>query len=63
LTVRLKCKEYFALIEDITAKKEDEEELKRLSLVASLNNNGIRFTSSNGKIFWCNEHTTHNGLF
>lgn len=48
-------KEYFALIEDITAKKRDEEELKRLSLVASLNNNGIVFTKPNGKIFWCND--------
>nr|WP_314839073.1 PAS domain S-box protein [uncultured Flavobacterium sp.] len=55
-------KEYFALIEDITAKKEDEEELKRLSLVASLNNNGIVFTKPNGKIFWCNDaYTTYTG--
>jgi PAS domain S-box-containing protein len=55
-------KEYFALIEDITANKEDEEELKRLSLVASLNNNGIVFTKPNGKIFWCNDaYTTYTG--
>jgi PAS domain S-box-containing protein len=55
-------KEYFALIEDITAKKSDEEELKRLSLVASLNDNGIVFTRPNGKIFWCNDaYTTYTG--
>ncbi|MBB1192629.1 hypothetical protein DNC80_02970 [Flavobacterium sp. SOK18b] len=48
-------KEYFTLIEDITEKKRDEEEFKRLSLVASLNNNGIVFTKPNGKIFWCND--------
>ena len=47
--------EYFALLEDITAKKRDEEELKRLSLVASLNNNGIVFTKPDGVIFWCND--------
>ena len=57
-----KVKEYFALIEDISTKKRDEEELKRLSLVASLNNNGIVFTKPSGKIFWCNDaYTTYTG--
>jgi len=48
-------KEYFAFLEDITEKKNTQEELKRLSLVASSNENGIVFTKPNGKIFWCND--------
>lgn len=40
---------------DITDQKKDQAELKRLSLVASLNENGVVFTYPNGKIFWCNE--------
>jgi PAS domain S-box-containing protein len=48
-------KEYFAFLEDITEKKNIEEELKRLSLVASANENGIVFTKPNGTIFWCND--------
>jgi PAS domain-containing protein len=33
-----------------------------VSLVASLNNNGIVFTKPNGKIFWCNDaYTTYTG--
>lgn len=35
--------------------KSDQEELNRLSLVASANENGVVFTKSNGKIFWCND--------
>ena len=35
--------------------KRDQEELNRLSLVASVNENGIVFTHPNGKIFWCND--------
>ncbi|MEL1240888.1 PAS domain S-box protein [Flavobacterium flavipallidum] len=31
------------------------EELKRLSLVASTNENGVLFTKPDGTIFWCNE--------
>jgi PAS domain S-box-containing protein len=34
--------------------KKDKEELNRLSLVASLNENGILFTEPNGQIFWSN---------
>lgn len=32
-----------------------ERELRRLSLVASANDNGVVFTSPSGQIFWCNE--------
>ncbi len=35
--------------------KKDKEELNKLSLVASANNNGVVFTKPNGEIFWCNE--------
>ncbi|MBY0487420.1 MAG: PAS domain S-box protein, partial [Flavobacteriaceae bacterium] len=42
--------------------KKDKEELNRLSLVASSNENGIVFTQPDGKIFWCNEaYTKHSG--
>ncbi len=40
---------------DITQRKQNEEELKRLSLVASANENGVVFTDVEGKITWCNE--------
>lgn len=35
--------------------KRDQEELNRLSLVASANENGVVFTKPNGQIFWCND--------
>ena len=35
--------------------KNDQEELKRLSLVASLNESGVLFTDSKGLVVWCNE--------
>jgi PAS domain-containing protein len=55
-----KCERIFCINEDISTKKQDEEQ--RLSLVASLNNNGIVFTKPNGKIFWCNDaYTTYTG--
>lgn len=40
---------------DITARKKGEEEYKRLSMVASANENGIVFTGPDGNIFWCND--------
>lgn len=40
---------------DITERKQNEEELKRLSVVASSNKNGVVFTNAEGKITWCNE--------
>ncbi|MCZ8089610.1 MAG: PAS domain S-box protein [Flavobacterium sp.] len=47
---------------DITEQKKAREELNRLSLVASSNENGIVFTEPNGKIFWCNDaYTKHSG--
>ncbi|SDX04233.1 PAS domain S-box protein [Flavobacterium degerlachei] len=33
----------------------DQEELNRLSLVASANENGVVFTKPSGEIFWCND--------
>ncbi|EIA09564.1 PAS domain S-box protein [Flavobacterium frigoris] len=35
--------------------KTDQEELNRLSLVASANQNGVVFTDRKGVIFWCND--------
>jgi PAS domain S-box-containing protein len=35
--------------------KSDQEELNRLSLVASANENGVVFTKPDGAIFWCND--------
>jgi PAS domain S-box-containing protein len=35
--------------------KRDKEELNRLSLVASANENGVVFTKPDGVIFWCND--------
>jgi PAS domain S-box-containing protein len=35
--------------------KKDQEELNRLSLVASANENGVVFTKPDGIIFWCND--------
>ena len=37
------------------ALKRDQEELNRLSLVASANTNGVVFTKPTGEIFWCND--------
>jgi PAS domain S-box-containing protein len=36
-------------------KLKDQQELNRLSLVASANENGVVFTYPNGEIFWCND--------
>ncbi|MFZ4056710.1 MAG: PAS domain S-box protein, partial [Ferruginibacter sp.] len=41
--------------DDITQQQENERQLKRLSLVASANEEGILFTDPNGKIIWINE--------
>ena len=35
--------------------KNDQDELNRLSLVASANENGVVFTKPDGVIFWCND--------
>ncbi len=40
---------------DITGRKKAEEEYKRISVVASANENGVVFTSLDGKISWSNE--------
>jgi len=39
----------------LTRRREMEAELKRLSLVASANENGVVFTHPSGEIFWVNE--------
>ncbi len=40
---------------DITEKKKTQDQLSRLSLVASANKNGVLFTDTNGFITWANE--------
>jgi PAS domain S-box-containing protein len=40
---------------DITERKKAEEEYKRISVVASANENGVLFTDAEGKISWSNE--------
>lgn len=35
--------------------KKDKEELNKLSVVASANNNGVVFTKPDGIIYWCND--------
>jgi len=40
---------------DITERKRAEEEYKRISVVASANENGVVFTDAGGKITWVNE--------
>jgi PAS domain S-box-containing protein len=44
---------------DVTDQKKVQEELNRLSLVASANENGVVFTEPNGTIIWCNEAYLH----
>ncbi|MEO5890585.1 MAG: PAS domain S-box protein, partial [Ferruginibacter sp.] len=43
---------------DITKERERENELKRLSLVASANENGVAFCDTSGVINWANEGIT-----
>jgi len=40
---------------DVTQAKQNEDELARLSMVASANENGVLFNDASGKIFWVNE--------
>ncbi len=40
---------------DITERKKTEEEYKRISVVASANENGVVFTTADGKISWVNQ--------
>lgn len=43
--------------------RKDREELNRLSMVASSNQNGIIFTTPDAKIFWCNDaYLKHTGF-
>jgi PAS domain S-box-containing protein len=44
-----------SIVEDITEKKKQQAEIERLSLVASSNDNGVLFTTPDGKISWANE--------
>lgn len=41
--------------QNITRQKKNEQELQRLSLVASANENGVLFTQPDGRITWANE--------
>lgn len=50
------------LNKQIAKRKEIEAELKRLSLVASANQNGVLLTDATGRIFWSNEgYSIHTG--
>ncbi len=40
---------------DITNEKKNQEEIRKLSLVASANKNGVVLMNINGEISWCNE--------
>jgi len=40
---------------NITERKKEEEEYKRISLVASANNSGVLFTDPDGRITWAND--------
>lgn len=40
---------------DITNDRKNQEEIRKLSLVASANKNGVVLLDLNGEIFWCNE--------
>ena len=40
---------------DITNDKENQEEIRKLSLVASANKNGVVLINLKGEIYWCNE--------
>jgi PAS domain S-box-containing protein len=40
---------------DITQNKANEAELRRLSMIASDNENGILYTNADGRIFWANQ--------
>ncbi|BAU54883.1 Autoinducer 2 sensor kinase/phosphatase LuxQ [Mucilaginibacter gotjawali] len=47
--------QYFSTLEDISVEKGKSEELLRLSLLASANENGVIFTHTDGRIFWVND--------
>ena len=40
---------------DITKEKKNQEEIRKLSLVASANKNGVVLINLKGEIYWCNE--------
>lgn len=53
--VNIVDQEYFNVYgRDITNRRKNQEEILRLSLVASANVSGVVFTHANGKIFWVN---------
>jgi PAS domain S-box-containing protein len=52
----VKDEKYFNIYgREVTVQKRNSDELSRLSLVASANENGIVFTNPDGRIFWANE--------
>jgi len=55
-TITQELKESLTTINEQSKRLQNKsEELKRLSLVASTNENGVLFIKPDGKIFWCND--------
>lgn len=54
-TLKGKPKRIIGTHTDITARKKAEDEYRRISVVASANENGVVFTDALGKISWSNE--------
>lgn len=50
-----KGKVYTGFLQDVTYQRQAQEELQRLSLVASTNESGVLITNTDGKVFWTNE--------
>ena len=48
----------FGVVQDISVRKSNEEELKRLSLVAKNTSNGVVITDENYRIIWVNDGLT-----
>ncbi|MDB5276667.1 MAG: luxQ 5 [Ferruginibacter sp.] len=51
-------KQYFSMLEDITAEKEKEEQLRVLSLIAEDNINAVIISDARGRISWVNKSFT-----
>ncbi|MFN6040019.1 MAG: PAS domain S-box protein, partial [Bacteroidota bacterium] len=51
-------KSIFCVVQDITERKQTEEEIRKLSLVAKNTSNGVVITNTNYEIIWVNESFT-----